>query len=123
LPRTETSHWTVLVVDDDPDVRQYAASVLDEAGYRVLTAADGGSALAVVERDDSIDVLFTDVVMPGINGFELARAATAQRPSLKVLFASGYATDLTPAGQLLKKPYRPLQLTREIESLLPRPAA
>jgi CheY-like chemotaxis protein len=123
LPRTETSQWTVLVVDDDPDVRQYAASVLDEAGYRVLTAADGESALAVVERDDSIDVLFTDVVMPGINGFELARAATAQRPSLKVLFASGYATDLTPAGQLLKKPYRPLQLTREIESLLPRPAA
>ncbi|HEY0523576.1 MAG TPA: response regulator [Stellaceae bacterium] len=123
MPRTETSHWTVLVVDDDPDVRQYAASVLDEAGYRVLTAADGESALAVVERDDSIDVLFTDVVMPGINGFELARAATAQRPSLKVLFASGYATDLTPAGQLLKKPYRPLQLTREIESLLPRPAA
>jgi CheY-like chemotaxis protein len=123
LPRPETSQWTVLVVDDDPDVRQYAASVLDEAGYRVLTAADGESALAVVERDDSIDVLFTDVVMPGINGFELARAATAQRPALKVLFASGYATDLTPAGQLLKKPYRPLQLIHEIESLLPRPAA
>jgi CheY-like chemotaxis protein len=116
----EAPQWTVLVVDDDPDVRQYAASVLDEAGYRVLTAADGESALAVIEHDDSIDVLFTDVVMPGINGFELARAAAAQRPGLKVLFASGYATDLTPAGRLLKKPYRPPQLTREIESLLPR---
>jgi CheY-like chemotaxis protein len=122
LPRTEAHQWTVLVVDDDPDVRQYATSVLDEAGYRVLAAADGESALAVLERDSSIDVLFTDVVMPGMNGFELARAATAQRPDLKVLFASGYATDLTPAGRLLKKPYRPLQLTREIETLLPRPA-
>ena len=56
--------------------------------------------------------------MPGLNGFEVARRATAGRPALKVLFASGYATDLTPAGRLLKKPYRPEQLTREVEALL-----
>jgi CheY-like chemotaxis protein len=110
---------TILVVDDDPDVRDYAISVLEDFGYRVLSAADGEAALSLLENDGAIDVLFTDVVMPGINGFEVARRAVARSPRLKVLFASGYATDLTPAGRLLKKPYRPQQLTREIAALLP----
>ena len=108
----------VLVVDDDADVREYAVSVLEEFGYRVLAAADGESALDILDRERDVDLLFTDVVMPGLNGFEVARLATAHRPELKVLFASGYATDLTPAGRLLKKPYRPAQLHREIEELL-----
>jgi len=110
---------TILVVDDDPDVRDYAISVLEDFGYRVLSAADGEASLSLLENDGAIDVLFTDVVMPGINGFEVARRAVARSPRLKVLFASGYATDLTPAGRLLKKPYRPQQLTREIAALLP----
>jgi len=110
---------TILVVDDDPDVRDYAISVLEDFGYRVLSAPDGEAALSVLEHDDAVDLLFTDVVMPGINGFEVARRAVARSPRLKVLFASGYATDLTPAGRLLKKPYRPQQLTREIAALLP----
>jgi CheY-like chemotaxis protein len=108
----------VLVVDDDPDVREYAVSVLEEFGYRVVAAADGESALEILGRGEGVDLLFTDVVMPGLNGFEVARLATAHRPELKVLFASGYATDLTPAGRLLKKPYRPAELQREIEALL-----
>jgi CheY-like chemotaxis protein len=110
---------TILVVDDDPDVRDYAISVLEDFGYRVLSAADGEAALSLLEHDDAVDLLFTDVVMPGINGFEVARRAVARSPRLKVLFASGYATDLTPAGRLLKKPYRPQQLTREVAALLP----
>ena len=110
---------TILVVDDDPDVRDYAISVLEDIGYRVLSAADGEAALSLLENDGSIDLLFTDVVMPGLNGFEVARRAVARAPRLKVLFASGYATDLTPAGRLLKKPYRPQQLTREVAALLP----
>jgi CheY-like chemotaxis protein len=110
---------TILVVDDDPDVRDYAISVLEDFGYRVLSAADGEAALSLLENDDAVDLLFTDVVMPGINGFEVARRAVARSPRLKVLFASGYATDLTPAGRLLKKPYRPQQLTREVAALLP----
>ncbi len=110
---------TILVVDDDPDVRDYAISVLEDFGYRVLSAADGEAALSLLENDGAVDLLFTDVVMPGINGFEVARRAVAHSPRLKVLFASGYATDLTPAGRLLKKPYRPQQLTREIAALLP----
>jgi CheY-like chemotaxis protein len=110
---------TILVVDDDPDVRDYAISVLEDFGYRVLSAPDGEAALLLLEHDGAVDLLFTDVVMPGINGFEVARRAVARSPRLKVLFASGYATDLTPAGRLLKKPYRPQQLTREIAALLP----
>ena len=110
---------TILVVDDDPDVRDYAISVLEDFGYRVLSAPDGEAALSLLEHDGAVDLLFTDVVMPGINGFEVARRAVARSPRLKVLFASGYATDLTPAGRLLKKPYRPQQLTREVAALLP----
>ena len=108
----------VLVVDDDSDVRDYAVSVLEEYGYSVIAAADGESALDILQRERNVDLLFTDVVMPGLNGFEVARLARAERPELKVLFASGYATDLTPAGRLLKKPYRPAQLHREIAALL-----
>jgi len=110
---------TILVVDDDPDVRDYATSVLEDFGYRVLSAGDGDAALSLLERERRVDLLFTDVVMPGLNGFEVARRAVANLPGLKVLFASGYATDLTPAGRLLRKPYRPQQLAAEIEALLP----
>lgn len=109
---------TILVVDDDPDVRDYAVSVLEDFGCRVLAAGDGQAALALIERHD-IDLLFTDIVMPGLNGFEVARRAVATAPKLKVLFTSGFATDLTPAGRLLKKPYRPQQLAHEIAALLP----
>jgi CheY-like chemotaxis protein len=115
LPRERT----ILVVDDDPDVREYAISVLQELGYRVLSAADGEQALSLLEASEGVDLLFTDVVMPGLNGFEVARRAMAALPRLKVLFASGYATDLSSAGRLLKKPYRPQQLGSEIASLLP----
>ena len=111
---------TILVVDDDPDVRDYAISVLEDFGYRVLSAGDGEAALSLLERNRKVDLLFTDVVMPGLNGFEVARRAVANLPDLKVLFASGYATDLTPAGRLLRKPYRPQQLAEEVEALLPR---
>jgi CheY-like chemotaxis protein len=108
----------VLIVDDDPDVREYAVAVLEEEGFEVVAAADGEAALRLLERDPGISLLFTDVVMPGLNGFETARLARQYRPDVGVLFASGYATDLTPAGRLLKKPYRPQQLVREVVSLL-----
>lgn len=108
----------ILVVDDDPDVREYAVAVLEEEGFQVVSAADGDAALRLIERDAGIHLLFTDVVMPGLNGFETARLARQARPDLQVLFASGYASDLTPAGRLLKKPYRPRQLLQEVVSLL-----
>jgi CheY-like chemotaxis protein len=110
---------TILVVDDDSDVRDYAAGVLEQLGYTVILAVDGETALDRIERDRDIDLLFTDVVMPGLNGFEVARIAQRVRPDLAVLFASGYATDMTPAGRLLQKPYRPRQLAAEVAALLP----
>jgi CheY-like chemotaxis protein len=110
---------TILVVDDDPDVLDYAISVLEEFGYRVLAASDGAGALSLLRSDGRVDLLFTDVVMPGLNGFEVAARAVAAAPNIKVLFASGYATDLTQAAHILHKPYRPQQLTQEITALLP----
>lgn len=110
---------TILVVDDDPDVRDYAVAVLENRGYRVLSAEDGLDALSVLKRERSIDLLFTDVVMPRLNGFELAARAREAAPLLKVLFTSGYATDLSAADRLLKKPYLPQQLCGEIASMFP----
>ena len=109
---------TILVVDDDPLVRDYAETVLADAGYDVLTAADGAAALRLLRGNDSIDLLFTDVVMPGLDGFEVARQARDASPGLKVLFTSGYATDLKRADRLLKKPYRPQQLADEVAATL-----
>jgi CheY-like chemotaxis protein len=111
-------HEKVLIVDDDADVREYAVAVLEEEGFEVVAAGDGAAALRALEQDPEIRLLFTDVVMPGLNGFETARLARQYRPGLGILFASGYATDLTPAGRLLKKPYRPQQLVREVQSIL-----
>jgi CheY-like chemotaxis protein len=75
------------------------------------------------EDADKVDLLFTDVMMPGPNGFQVAEEALALRPQLKVLFASGYAADVLPPQQrfewrLLAKPYRPADLAREVRALL-----
>ena len=109
---------TVLVVDDDPLVLDYATNVLQDCGYTVLAASNGPAALMLLRDHALIDLLFTDVVMPGLDGVELARRALQQSPGLKVLFTSGYAADVIPAGRLLKKPYRPRQLTGEVSEML-----
>jgi CheY-like chemotaxis protein len=109
---------TILVVDDDPDVRDYATQVLEDCGYSVLTAPDGATALLMLRSRASIDVLFTDVVMPGLDGVEVARRALQQVPGLKVLFASGYPAGYGPVSPLLKKPYRAHQLAGEIAAVL-----
>jgi CheY-like chemotaxis protein len=80
----------------------------------VLTAPDGATALLMLRNRTPIDVLFTDIVMPGLDGVEVARRALQQVPGLKVLFASGYAPGSGPVSPLLKKPYRAHQFTREI---------
>jgi CheY-like chemotaxis protein len=84
---------TILVCEDDDDVRAYTVEVLRELGYRVLEAHDGPSALRLLERQEGrVDLLFTDVVLPsGMNGEALAQHARAVRPDLKVLFTTGYA--------------------------------
>jgi PAS domain S-box-containing protein len=121
---------TVLVVEDDHGVRDFAVSVLRELGYRVLEAATGDAAMAVIEATRGVDLLFTDVVMPGaLNGADLAKAALERRPELRVLFTSGYTTRLVekewPAerADLLRKPYRSIDLAQRVRAALDRSQA
>lgn len=117
---SDSARSTILVVDDDPAILEYAGWVLEECGYAVLTAPDAASALVVLRSNDQIDLLFTDLVMPGSDGIELARRAGQEVPGLKVLFTTGYSRDPTPMGRLLKKPYRPQQLAGAIAAALAR---
>ena len=100
----------VLLVDDDPAVRTMAEGLLHELDCEVLTAPDGPSAISTLERAPDVRLLLTDVVMPTMNGVELAGAARALRPDLRVLLSTGYASDrVAPATAdwpVLRKPYR-----------------
>ncbi|MBX3620709.1 MAG: response regulator [Rhizobacter sp.] len=117
---------TILVVEDDEMVRRYACQQLRSLGYRVIDVDNGVDALAFIERHDGVDLLFTDVVMPGgMNGRALADAARKQRPGLRVLYTSGYTENaivhhgrLDPGVLLLAKPYRLVELARAIRSAL-----
>jgi len=120
---------TILVCEDDDDVRSYTIELLGELGYRVLEAHDGASTLQLIEEDGRrIDLLFTDVVLPGaMSGAELARRARELRPGLKVLFTSGYARDtivhegrLDPGIELVTKPFAFAELAGRIRDVLDR---
>src|SRR5262249_2338572 len=114
----ENGRSTILVVDDDPAILEYAGEVLEECGYAVLTALNAATALVMLRSNERIDRLFTDLVMPGSDGLELARRAGEEVPGLKVLFTTGYSTGAAPRGCLLKKPYRPHQLADAIAAAL-----
>jgi CheY-like chemotaxis protein len=118
---------TVLVVEDDDDVRAYTVDVLREIGYRVLEAHDGASALRLLERQEgSVDLLFTDVVLPGgMNGESLGAEARAVRPEIKVLFTTGYARNaivhhgrLDPGVELITKPFTYADLAAKVRDVL-----
>src|SRR6266536_3405579 len=118
---------TILVVDDDRDVREVALTVLEAAGYRVIEAVSGDDAhrFLLAHPDLRIDLLFTDVVMPGrLDGIDLAHAARLLRPGLQVLFASGFPNlvrdhaDKEIRDQVLRKPYRAAELVGAIVGLL-----
>ena len=103
----------VLLVDDDDTVRLTATHQLEDLGFEVLAAASGDEALDLLSCDRTIDVLFTDVIMPGMDGGELAEQARLIQPDLKIVFASGYLGDalvnkgnITSTSHLLAKPYR-----------------
>jgi signal transduction histidine kinase/ActR/RegA family two-component response regulator len=121
----------ILVVEDTDKLRTIAVKQLKELGYRVLAAEDGQSALAILEQAERVDLLLTDIVMPGaMNGVELARAASARRPGLKVLLTSGFPQARTSAGapqiagqRFLGKPYRRDELARLVRETLDDPAA
>jgi CheY-like chemotaxis protein len=117
---------TVLVVEDDPAVQRTVVEMLGSLGYRVLKADNATAALVIVQSGMPIDLLFTDVVMPGpLRSPELARQAKAHLPGLAVLFTSGYTQNaivhggrLDPGVELLSKPYGRDQLARKVRHLL-----
>jgi signal transduction histidine kinase/ActR/RegA family two-component response regulator len=124
-------HESILVVEDDELVRRYAVNELHALGYHVLAADSGKAALALLERHPNVDLLFTDVVMPGgMSGRDLADAARQRWPQLKVLYTSGYTENaivhhgrLDPGVVLLAKPYRRAELARAIRVALAASAA
>ena len=116
---------TILVVDDDAWVRVLARDVLAGEGYRVLEASDGQDAIRVAAlHPGPIHLLLTDVVMPGMNGCELAAGLSALLPGVKVMFMSAYDRDflvargLTPSGPVITKPFTIEYLARRVQMVL-----
>jgi CheY-like chemotaxis protein len=125
MPRAEEGE-TVLVVDDEPTVRMLVGDTLADLGYRGIEAADAASGLKVLESDVQIDLLITDVGLPGgMNGKEMADLARKSRPDLKVLFITGYAENaavsnghLEPGMHVLSKPFPLDTLAARIRSII-----
>jgi signal transduction histidine kinase/CheY-like chemotaxis protein len=124
-PATAPASETVLVVEDDDDVRDSVIATLGGLGYQVLTASNGSEAIALLRTDQHIDLLFTDVVMPrGANGVEVAREAQRLRRGIKILLTSGYTPEiLAQQGAngnfpVFIKPYRPQDLVQEVRRIM-----
>ena len=119
-----SAHPRILVVDDDEDVLDLAVLVLEDQGFDIVQARSGAEALELLAHDPAIALLFTDVMMPGMDGFTLAERARTARPDLKVLYTTGYSRILTDApdrrifGKIVGKPWRPEQLRAEIDEAL-----
>lgn len=109
--------FTVLFVEDDTAVRELVVGLLREHGFNVLMASDGYEAIRLLV-EHAVDLIFTDVVMPGLNGFELAQQAKLMRPEIHVLYMTGYADQFAGRGlrygKLLEKPVRPDALLSEV---------
>ena len=119
------SGQTVLVVEDEALVRLLIVDVLDELGYKAVEAADGPSGLRILQSSQRIDLLITDIGLPGLNGRQLADAARVQRPDLKVLFMTGYAESaaiangiLSAGMQMITKPFAMDAFTRRVRDLM-----
>jgi PAS domain S-box-containing protein len=117
---------TILVLEDDDDVRTYSVDILRELGYRVVEAHDGPSALRLLQRQTRVDLLFTDVVLPGgMTGAQVAEQAREARPGLKVLFTTGYARNaiihqgrLDKGVRLITKPFGSNELASKVRDVL-----
>jgi CheY-like chemotaxis protein len=122
----EAGGEAILIVEDDDLVRRYVVTQVQSLGYRTLAAGNASEALTIIDQGAKIDLLFTDVVMPGsIDGWQLAVEALHRRPELKVLYTSGYARldmsrdgRLDTGGLLLAKPYRKIDLAKMIRTAL-----
>jgi CheY-like chemotaxis protein len=120
---------TVLVVEDQPEVRGYAAAALRAYGYQVMEAANAEQALLLCEREgERIDLILTDVVMPGLSGTEMADRLKQRGRPVKVLFMSGYTDDtivhhgvLEKDAEFIQKPFSPGQLAIKVREVLGGP--
>jgi PAS domain S-box-containing protein len=124
-PPTGGRHEVILVVEDDDDVRLFTSESLRDLGFTVLETNDGPSALKQLERHPEVQLIFTDVGLPGMNGAQLVAAARALRPDIKVLFTTGYARNaivhqgrLDPGIELITKPFTRVQLSSRIRDVL-----
>jgi CheY-like chemotaxis protein len=129
-PDSPIGSETILVAEDEPAVRAFVERVLSRAGYRVHTAANGEEALRLAATLDGLDLLFTDMVMPGMGGPELIEALTAERPRLRTICASGYTDnavfrDGAAISQLpyLSKPFTAEALLALVRQVLDGPAS
>lgn len=112
--------FTILFVEDDPGVRASTEAVLRSKGFRLLVAEDGYEAMRLLAQSH-VDVLFTDVVMPGLDGISLAKQAKLLKPALKIMFMTGYysrAAEAEQLGRLMFKPLREPQITEALKRLL-----
>ncbi len=129
VARPQTAARTVLVVDDSPGLCDMARRLLERQGYTVHVAADAAEALQQFEKQPFIDVLLTDVVMPGASGQELTRQLLERYPALRVIYMSGYTDDtiaqhgvLNPGVAFLRKPFTSETLSRKLREVLARTA-
>jgi PAS domain S-box-containing protein len=121
---TQSSH-AVLLVEDDPNVREFSANALEHLGYRVHEAADAAAALDLLAQHPEVRLLFTDVGLPGLNGRQLAEEAMRRAPNLKILFTTGYARNaivhhgiLDYGVELLAKPFTVASLGQKLSAML-----
>jgi two-component system cell cycle sensor histidine kinase/response regulator CckA len=127
VPTLKAGAETILVVEDEPSVRSLVARVLRRQGYNVYEASAASGALELLKDSPHIDLLLTDVVLPGMGGPELAEAVEQVAPQVKVLFMSGYTRDAAilsgrvgPGVTLLEKPFTPDALARQVREVLDR---
>jgi CheY-like chemotaxis protein len=117
-------NFTVLLAEDEPMLRQVVRATLQHAGYDVIEAADGNAGLEILQSDNPIDILLTDVKMPGMNGYQLAEAGLSLRPALKVMLMTGYADEAIPdiirdsSIPILRKPFNFANLASSIRQVI-----
>lgn len=117
----------ILLAEDDEAMRQYLARALERAGYCVVAVGTGTEALAIVESGEAFDLLLTDIVMPELDGIELAQRVTRLRPDIRVMFITGFSAVSLKAGQampnakVLSKPFHLKDLVAEVDRVLHQP--
>jgi len=121
MPQSDVAR--ILLAEDDDSLRGFLARALEKAGYEVTACPDGETALEAL--DQVYDVLLTDIVMPGIDGIEVARQAAARQPHLRIMFITGFAAvalsagDRAPAGaKVLSKPIHLREIVAEVERMI-----